>query len=241
MLVTYLIWFARLTQFFFFLSSSLRGAEFTIVPMFDDPMRRLGLGPLGGIYNTFLTLILVFELYVAGHRVQQIALVNGLPIGTYLRDLLAISSSPSQWFDASVHQFASVAVGTGVLVVAVAVPITLICWFPLLQMRTYIRRRKFELAKEFAVRRVRAREDGNQEEVDRLAERVRLLDESNIWPNGDGVAQRFILEMLVIWLGAIFPIVFVSVALGAFGVLELIRFGVWAVDRFGKSKRRDPV
>ena len=71
MLIAYLIWFARLTQFFFFLSSSLRGAEFTIVPMYDDPMRRLGLGPLGGIYNTFLTLILMFEIYVAAHRVQH--------------------------------------------------------------------------------------------------------------------------------------------------------------------------
>ena len=96
MLIAYLNWFARLTQFFFFLSSSLRGGEFKIVPMFDDPMKRLGLAPLGGIYNTFLTLVLMFELYVAAHRVQQIALVNGLPIGTYLRDLVAISSSPSQ-------------------------------------------------------------------------------------------------------------------------------------------------
>ena len=240
MLIAYLNWFARLTQFFFFLSSSLRGGEFKIVPMFDDPMKRLGLAPLGGIYNTFLTLVLMFELYVAAHRVQQIALVNGLPIGTYLRDLLAISSSPSQWLDASVHQFATVDVGTGVLVVAVAAPITLICWFPLLQMRGYIRRRKLELSKEFAVRRNKAKEEGDQEEVDRLAEQVRQLDESNIWPNGDGVAQRFILGMTVIWLGAIFPIVFVGAALGAFGLLELIRFGVWAADRFGKPKSSTP-
>ena len=240
MLIAYLIWFARLTQFFFFLSSSLQGAEFEIVPMFDDPMRRLGLGPLGGIYNTFLTLILMFELYVAAHRVQQVALVNGLPIGAYLRDLLAVSSSPSQWLDASVHQFTTVDVGTGVLVVAVAAPITLICWFPLLQMRGYIRRRKLEFSKEFAVRRIKAKEEGDLEEVDRLARQVRQLDESNIWPNGDGVAQRFILGMAVIWLGAIFPIVFVGAALGAFGLLELIRFGVWAADRFGKSKSPDP-
>lgn len=80
-------------------------------------------------------------------------------------------------------------VGTGVLVVAVAAPITLICWFPLLQMRGYIRRRKLELSKEFAVRRNKAKEEGDQEEVDRLAEQVRQLDESNIWPNGDGVER----------------------------------------------------
>jgi len=241
MLIAYLIWLARLTQFFFFLSSSLRGSEVTIAPMFDDPMRRLGLGPLGGIYNTFLTLLLVFEIYVAGHRVQQIALVNGLPIGTYLRDLLAARSSPSRWLDASVHQFTTVDVGTGVLVAAVVLPITLICWFPLFQMRSYIRRRKLELSKEFAVRRVKAKQEGDQEEVERLARQVCQLEEFNIWPNGDGVAQRFILGMTVIWLGVIFPIVFVSVALGAFGVLELIRFGVWAVDRFGESKSPDPV
>ncbi|SVE35209.1 uncharacterized protein METZ01_LOCUS488063, partial [marine metagenome] len=88
---------------------------------------------------------------------------------------------------------------------------------------------------------VKAKQEGDQEEVERLARHVCQLEEFNIWPNGDGVAQRFILGMTVIWLGAIFPIVFVSVALGAFGVLELIRFGVWSVDRFGKSKSPDPV
>ena len=66
--------------------------------------------------------------------------------------------------------------------------------------------------------------------------RLDAVPSSNIWPNGDGVAQRFILGMTVVWLGAIFPIVFVGAALGAFGVLELIRFGVWAADRFGKPK-----
>jgi len=48
--------------------------------------------------------------------------------------------------------------------------------------------------------------------------------------NGDGVAQHFLTGMAVIWLGAIFPIVFVTVALGAFGLLELIRFGAWVAE-----------
>ena len=53
--------------------------------------------------------------------------------------------------------------------------------------------------------------------MERLARQVCQLEKFDIWPNGDGVAQRFILGMTMIWLGVIFPIVFVSVALGAFG------------------------
>jgi hypothetical protein len=199
--------------------------------MFDDPLKRLGLGPLGGIYNTFLTLVLMFGGFTAAHRIQQVALVKGISIRSYLESLMAVSSTPSRWLDPAVHEFVTADLGTWVLMIAVVLPITLVCWFPLFRMRAYIQRRKLALSKEFAVQRARADEEGDEQEAHRHLERMKLLDQANIWPNGDAVAQRFITAMIVIWLGSIFPIVFVSVALGAFGVLELIRFGAWVHEK----------
>jgi len=237
MIFLYLVWFIRLTQFFFFLSGSLTGHEFTVVPIYEDPMRRLGLGALGSIYNTFLTLILTFEVYVAAHRMQQIALLTGVSFRAYLQTLIDAASDPSGWLDPSLHHFGSIDAGTGVLMGAVAFPITLICWFPLFRLRAYIGRRRLELSKEFLVRRRKARDDGDQAEDARLAEQVAILAESNIWPNGDGTAQHFITAMVVIWLGAIFPIVFVTVALGAFGALEAVRFATWAWKEWRPANR----
>ncbi|GMV03837.1 MAG: hypothetical protein AMXMBFR53_01190 [Gemmatimonadota bacterium] len=231
MIVSFLIFFLRLAQFFYVLSSSLRGAGFTLVPWFGDPMKRLGLGPLGRTYNLFLTLILIFETYVAAHRLQQIALIRGLPITEYARELLAASSQPATWLDPAVHHFETTDVGTWVLMIAVVLPIVLVCWFPLLQMRGYIQARKLELTKDLAKKRREADEEGNEREAARYAKQVDILDESNVWPNGDATAQRFLTAMGVMWLGALFPVVFAAVALGAFGVMELIRFVVWVYDR----------
>jgi len=239
MFASFVIWVIRLTQFFFAFSASLQGEDFRLDPFFDDPLKRLGLGPLGRAYNLFLTLILIFEVYVAGHRFQQVALIRGEPILDYLRDLMLIGSQPWKWLDPEVHQFGTLDVGTVVLLVAVVLPVTVVCWFPLFRLRSYLGERKLELAKELAMKRARADKEGDEAGAERYAKRVKLLEEANVWPNGDTAAQRFLLAMIVIWLGAIFPVVFVTVALGAFGVFELVRFIAWGID-WVQAKRAKP-
>ena len=235
MIVSFVIFVIRLAQFFWVFSAALHGSDFSLVPWYGDPMKRLGLGPLGRTYNLFLTLILTFETYVAAHRVQQIALIRGLPISDYIRELIAASSRPSMWLDPAVHHFETTDVGTVVLLGAVVLPIIMVCWFPLLRMRTYVHTRKLELTKEFAKKRAVADEEDDAEESARYAKRMEVLDAANVWPNGDATAQRFLAAMAVMWLGAVFPVVFVTVALGAFGVMEFIRLVEWLL---GKTKSK---
>lgn len=240
MVLSFVIFFIRLAQFFYFFSGALRSSGFTLVPWYGDPMKRLGLGPLGNTYNLFLTLILTFETYVAAHRLQQIALIRGIPISDYARELLAVSSRPASWLDPAVHHFETTDVGTVVLMVAVVLPIILVCWFPLLQMRGYVQARKLELTKEFAKKRREADEDGDEKEAARYARQMEILDSSNVWPNGDATAQRFLAAMGVMWLGAVFPVVFAAVALGAFGVMEFIRLAEWFLAKV-RPKRQPAV
>lgn len=121
-IIVTLIWLGKIAQFFFFMSSSIRGGDrnFTIEPAWEDPVKRLGLTPPGNIYNIFLTLILVFELYVAAHRIQQIALVKGISVWTYIQGLVQVVSTPSQRFEPEVHGFVTADAGTQFGIVGIA-------------------------------------------------------------------------------------------------------------------------
>ena len=96
--------------------------------------------------------------------------------------------------------------------------------------------RKLELTMEFAKKRRAADEEGDTEESAKYAKRMAVLDAANVWPNGDATAQRFLAAMAVMWMGAILPVVFVTVALGAFGVMEFIRFVEWLLAKLKKGK-----
>ena len=238
-LVVTLIWLGKVAQFFFFLSSSIRGRDrnFTIEPVWDDPVKRLGLTPLGNIYNIFLTLILVFELYVAAHRIQQIALVKGISVWTYIQGLVQVVSTPSRWFDAEVHGFVTADAGTQFAIVGIALPVLIVCWFPLFRIRQYLEDKKSELSKEFAIRRDEAEKAGEERRAEDFARRAKLLEEANVWPNGDKTAQRFLVAMVVIWIGAVIPIAFVTLAI-ALTIPEVISIVANLVERvFG---RRSP-
>ena len=231
------IWLGKVAQFFFFLSSSIRGSDrsFTIEPVWEDPVKRLGLTPLGDIYNIFLTMILVFEMYVAAHRIQQIALVKGITVWTYFQGLVQVVSQPSRWFDPEVHGFVTADIGTQFGIVGISLPVLIVCWFPLFRIRQYLQDRKTDLSKEYAIRRKQAREAGQKEEADDFARRAQLLEEANVWPNGDKTAQRFLIAMIVIWIGAVVPIAFVTLAL-ALAIPDLVSIIATAVERiFGRK------
>ena len=238
-IIVTLIWLGKVAQFFFFLSSSIRGGDrsFTIEPVWEDPVKRLGLTPLGNIYNIFLTLILVFELYVAAHRIQQIALVKGITVWTYVQGLVQVVSTPSEWFDPEVHGFVTADAGTQFGIVGIALPVLIVCWFPLFRIRQYLQDKKAELSKEFAIQRAEAAKAGEEGRAEEFARRARLLEEANVWPNGDKTAQRFLVVMVVIWIGAVVPIAFVTLAV-ALTIPELISIVANVIERiFG---RRSP-
>ena len=67
---------SKIGLFFFFLADYFgrEESDFRIEPLWDDPLRRLGLTALGDIYNLMLTMLLLFEGYVVLHRLQQIVL-----------------------------------------------------------------------------------------------------------------------------------------------------------------------
>jgi len=56
-------------------------------PWVGDLYRRLGLKPLGSVFNLFLTVIVLFQLYGLYHRIELIDAAHNTPAGTYLKTI----------------------------------------------------------------------------------------------------------------------------------------------------------
>ena len=200
-------WVSKILYFFVFLSRLLssRHPNFSIELIIREPLRRFGLAPLGNIFNTFLSTILCFELYVLYHRFQQVELVKNISIPQYLLEVLTKFKSIQAWFDPNFYHFDTIDCGTWFLLVGISLPVLTISWFPLFKLRKFIMDQKLTLSKQYIMERNKARET----EDDKLAEKydndLKIIEESNIWPNGDKAGQRFLCVMLTCWMTALMP------------------------------------
>ena len=62
--------------------------DFHFDPWWDDPKFRMGLLEVGRLFNGFLAVATLFELYVLGHRFQLIARA-GMPLSRYAKEIKA--------------------------------------------------------------------------------------------------------------------------------------------------------
>lgn len=175
-----------------------RGYVFT--PYWHDPLRRLGLGPLGAAYTTFIGLALAMALFAALHRIQLL-IEHGGGWSAYGKDLAALLQGDLSLLWA-LGRWSSVSSGIVAMLVALVIPAGVIAYFPFYQLYRFIKR---QIRDENDAYPVKVKLAKTAEERTELAARREALEATNVWPNGDAAGQRSILLWLILFVAAIYP------------------------------------
>jgi hypothetical protein len=213
--LTIFIGFFFVLKFWLFLnvfSETLRdeGTGYEFRPLVYDPDRRLGLRPLGAFMNLYLLLVIIFEVYILGRRLQLIGKVGDFSLSAYLTKLASGASSFVQIFDPRMYQWHTIDAGLWALLIFLTLPLVVGAYFPLWTLRRYVRRRRDNLWEESARAHEMARERGDDAEAEKLARRMTQLQGTQLWPNGDSRGWRLLAVSIGVGVAAWAPPLCVS-------------------------------
>jgi hypothetical protein len=231
--------FAIFVGFFFVLkfwlflnvfSSSFRkeNTDYRFNPIVTDPDRRLGLRPLGDFMNVYLTLVLIFEFYVLGRRLQLIGKAGDYSLSTYITALSSGVHNLNNILDPRMYQWATIDAGLWALLIFLTLPLIVGAYFPLWTLRRYVKRRRDELWIESARAHEIACEAGDEAEATKLKAHMDSLRETQLWPNGDARGWWLLTASLTVALAAWAPPLCASLLALAVG-LGLVK---WTTARF---------
>jgi hypothetical protein len=174
--------------------------EFCFHPWWDDPKLRMGLDRVGKLFNGFLLIAILFEIYVLGHRIQLIA-QSGTPLASYANEIWAHPKDLGVlWKD---RAFDACTSGEWLLLIFVLLPIIVMAWVPLTRFRRYlkiVKLRKYE-ALQVELNTYRFGTPERKEALDLWYK----INTANIWPNGDFAGWSFLVLMFVLAGAAWFP------------------------------------
>jgi hypothetical protein len=192
-------------------SDSLRhtNVAFEFDPLVHDPEQRLGLGPLGEFMNVYLTLVIVFEFYILGRRLQLIGKGSDFTISTYLGALTSgaqsVANALSNVLNAKFYQWNTIDFGLWLLLICLTLPLIVGAYFPLWTLRRYVARRRNELWDESARAHEDAKRGGKDAEATKLKIRMKQLEHTQLWPNGDMLGWHLMAISVAIGLAAWAP------------------------------------
>jgi hypothetical protein len=192
--------------------------DFHFDPWWDDPTNRMGLFEVGKLFNGFLAIAALFELYVLGHRFQLIARA-GRPLVPYAKEIWAKPTDIQVLW--SQRAFDTCTPGMWLLLIFVLLPIVVIAWVPLIRFRHYLNtvtKNKFEALRE----ELNTYKFGTTERKAAL-DLWYKIKRANIWPNGDFVGWSFLVLMFVLAGAGWFP-PFLGYLLAGGGLALLYKF-----------------
>jgi hypothetical protein len=194
-------------QFLNVFSSTFRNENtaYEFHPLIYDPDRRLGLRPLGAFMNLYLLLVLIFEIYVLGRRLQLVGKAGNFSLSTYLTSLAGGARGLANILDERMYQWNTIDAGLWALLIFLTLPLIVGAYLPLWTLRRYVRKRRDDLWADSARAHERARECGDDVEADRLVKRMALLEQTQLWPNGDARGWRLLAASLAVALAAWAP------------------------------------
>lgn len=176
----------------------------------------LGLFPMAKVFDGFLLIGVLFQVYGLFHRLQLAGRVA--PYHSTWDYILFLFKDPKQWQiigDPQAYAFNSLDAGMYLLFVFLGVPLIIICFLPLFRIRNFVNAERERRLNIYSADRSAARARVDKAEDDRLTAQITLLDGANIWPNGDKKAKAFLAIMVILALGTIGPPLLVPlVALG---------------------------
>jgi hypothetical protein len=192
--------------------------DFHFDPWWDDPKCRMGLQEVGNLFNGFLAVAALFEVYVLGHRLQLIARA-GIPLARYANE---IKAAPKDLQVLWAHRaFDSCTPGMWSLLIFILLPIVVIAWVPLIRFRKYlnsVKKKKYESLRE----ELKIYKFGTPERNAAL-DLWYKINKANVWPNGDFAGWSFLVLMFVLAGASWFP-PFLGYLLAGGGVTLLYKF-----------------
>jgi hypothetical protein len=190
----------------------------------QDPDTRMGLRPMGYVFNGFLVITLLFQLYIFFYRVELVRI--GRPGITRWQYVESLFLHPLKMDFA----FGTVTISLILLILFMNLPIAVICYFPLWTLYRYVKRRRNEAWEEHAREFANAVEKSDRKRATELNSKMNVLQRACVWPNGDTTARRFLIIMLVLAVSSVVPpLLPYSIGAGVLAEVTLANF------------RRDPL
>jgi len=201
------------------------GVPYEFKPLIHDPDGRLGLRPLGAFMNLYLLLVIIFEVYVLGRRLQLIGKGGVYTLSAYLTALGDGALKVRNVVNTDLYQWQTIDAGLWALLIFLTLPLIVGAYLPLWTLRTYVRKKRDDLWDESVRAHEEARERGDDEEAEKLARRMAQLEGTQLWPNGDALGWRLLILSIAIAVAAWMPPL--CVALIAVGIT--LEFWKWYV------------
>ncbi|MDR3675566.1 MAG: hypothetical protein P4N24_08750 [Acidobacteriota bacterium] len=186
-------------------------------PWVCDLDRRLGLRPLGWVFNLFLGVVVLFQIYAFYHRIELIDSYRHAPANTYLTSIwkdieLVKDKGKVEQLKALLkvpmtdHAGIALANPSSWLPLLCSIPpIIVICLLPLGRLFWYLRREIRELKALTNVKLAKAKDEQDKKTADEMEKRLKCLRETTIWPNGSAAGSVFLVLMIALFLGATYP------------------------------------
>ena len=128
------------------------------------------------------------------------------------------------------YQWQTIDAGLWALLIFLTLPLVVGAYFPLWTLRRYVRKRRDDLWTESARAHESAKERGDEAEAEKLAKKMKQLEGTQLWPNGDASGWRLLLGSVMIGIGAWAPPLCASL-LAAAATLELGKLVLLGVRR----------
>jgi hypothetical protein len=204
-------------------------APFLFKPKDANPKLRLGLRPLGSLFNNFLAMGTIFLAYILFHRFQLIQRYCHRGFPDYVSDVLSKMKDPKAILDFAnpVYAFGCTDAGMWMLLIFLALPIVVIVSFPLWTLRRYVTERRDKRIEDLGARLQIAVDNNKAEEAKALEERIQRLDKACVWPNGDRAARYFLLTLGILALASWLPPMLVILA--ASGIFFVFCSEIWTI------------
>lgn len=215
-----LFWFGKFTLYLLAVSRLIGGQHPThlFCPLINDLDLRMGLKPMSRIFNNFLAITILVEAWAFYHRLHLIKLANNQPFHAYitttLQRIVFPPESPTipyplthftELFNRSSWALNGIDVSAITTLLFMTLPIIAVCIFPLWRIRKFVGQRRDEelgrLQKEYE----EALEAKEYDRVQLVEHEKTCLEKTNIWPNGNARAKRYLTIIFALAAGALAP------------------------------------
>jgi len=214
-----LFWIGKFTLYLVAFARLIGGqdASYQFNPLTNDLDLRMGLKPMGRLFDNFLAITLVLVGYAFYHRLHLIDTGSNQPFGTYLATTFKNILYPppddaplffrylKQIFKASSWGLEGLDVSAFVTIFLTIIPIVVICFLPLWKIRAFVDKRRCDELKRLQKEYEEALKARNFDRVQLVEYEKQCLEKANIWPNGNVRAKRYLTIILALAAGAIAP------------------------------------
>jgi hypothetical protein len=213
-------WIGKFTCYLIAFARLIGGddSSYQFNPLTHDLDFRMGLKPMGRLFDNFLAITLVIVGFAFYKRLYLIDTGRGQPFGTYLTTTFLNIIRPPQGstvpapFDHFTELFKAQSWGLDgldpsacITTLFMTIPVIVICFLPLWKIRVLVDRRRNEELGRLQQEYAEALSSRKLDRVQLVEYEKQCLEKANIWPNGNVRAKRYLTIILALAAGALAP------------------------------------